>query len=73
MAIHVTGARGFLGSHVVEALRRRGAAVRALGRRDGDLLGHEKRARARIATQDIPTDDADERREPDNHEFVRKE
>lgn len=38
MAIFVTGARGFLGSHVVEALRRRGAAVRALGRRDGDLL-----------------------------------
>ena len=35
--IHVTGARGFLGSHVVESLERRGVAVRALGRKDGDL------------------------------------
>lgn len=35
--IHVTGARGFLGQHVVAALERRGAAVRALGRGDGDL------------------------------------
>lgn len=37
MTIHVTGARGFLGRHVVAALERRGAAVRALGRQDGDL------------------------------------
>jgi len=35
--IHVTGARGFLGSHVVASLERRGVAVRALGRSDGDL------------------------------------
>ncbi len=37
MTIHVTGARGFLGSHVVASLERRGVAVRALGRKDGDL------------------------------------
>ena len=37
MKIHVTGARGFLGQHVVAALERRGARVRALGRQDGDL------------------------------------
>ena len=37
MTIFVTGARGFLGSHVVDSLRRRGAEVRALGRQDGDL------------------------------------
>lgn len=35
--IHVTGARGFLGSHVVACLERRGVPVRALGRKDGDL------------------------------------
>lgn len=37
MSIHVTGARGFLGRHVVAALERRGAVVRPLGRADGDL------------------------------------
>lgn len=37
MKIHVTGARGFLGKHVVAALERRGVQVRALGRQDGDL------------------------------------
>ena len=37
MTIHVTGARGFLGSHVVDSLRRRGADVHAIGRQDGDL------------------------------------
>lgn len=37
MQIHVTGARGFLGSHVVESLARRGVEVRPLGRADGDL------------------------------------
>jgi len=37
MKIMVTGARGFLGSHVVDSLRRRGADVEALGRQDGDL------------------------------------
>ena len=41
MSIHVTGARGFLGRHVVAALERRGAAVRALGRADGDLRDPE--------------------------------
>jgi GDP-L-fucose synthase len=41
MKIHVTGARGFLGSHVVESLRRRNVEVRALGRRDGDLRDPE--------------------------------
>ena len=37
MSIHVTGARGFLGRHVVAALERRGAVVRPLGHADGDL------------------------------------
>jgi GDP-L-fucose synthase len=37
MNIVVTGARGFLGSHVVDCLRKRGADVRPLGRQDGDL------------------------------------
>ena len=37
MKIFVTGARGFLGSHVVDSLRKRGAEVHALGRQDGDL------------------------------------
>ena len=37
MQIHVTGARGFLGSHVVTSLGKRGVEVRPLGRRDGDL------------------------------------
>jgi len=37
MSVHVTGARGFLGSHVVAALEHRGVPVRPLGRRDGDL------------------------------------
>ena len=37
MQIHVTGARGFLGSHVVTSLSQRGVEVRPLGRRDGDL------------------------------------
>lgn len=37
MKITVTGARGFLGSHVVDSLRKRGADVRPLGRQDGDL------------------------------------
>jgi GDP-L-fucose synthase len=37
MKITVTGARGFLGSHVVDSLRRRGVEVWALGRQDGDL------------------------------------
>ena len=41
MQIHVTGARGFLGSHVVASLERRGVEVRALGRRDGDLRDPE--------------------------------
>ena len=36
MKIFVTGARGFLGSHVVDSLRARGAEVHALGRQDGD-------------------------------------
>lgn len=35
--IVVTGARGFLGGHVMESLRRRGVNVRGLGRQDGDL------------------------------------
>jgi GDP-L-fucose synthase len=33
----VTGARGFLGRHVVRSLERRGQKVRAVGRQDGDL------------------------------------
>jgi len=33
----VTGARGFLGRHVVKSLQRRGLPVRPLGRQDGDL------------------------------------
>jgi GDP-L-fucose synthase len=37
MKIFVTGARGFLGSHVVDSLRQRGAEVHSLGRQDGDL------------------------------------
>ena len=37
MTVCVTGARGFLGSHVVDSLQRRGVEVRALGRQDGDL------------------------------------
>lgn len=35
--IAVTGARGFLGRHVVKAVERRGLRVRSLGRHDGDL------------------------------------
>jgi GDP-L-fucose synthase len=37
MKVFVTGARGFLGRHVVESLRSRGVAVRELGRPEGDL------------------------------------
>ena len=37
MAIYVTGALGFLGGHVVDALKQRGALVEALGRQHGDL------------------------------------
>lgn len=37
MKVYVTGARGFLGRHVVESLRSRGIAVRELGRPEGDL------------------------------------
>jgi GDP-L-fucose synthase len=37
MKITVTGARGFLGSHVVDSLRRRGVEAEGLGRQDGDL------------------------------------
>jgi len=37
MKIIVTGGKGFLGHHVVEALQRSGANVTALGRADGDL------------------------------------
>jgi GDP-L-fucose synthase len=37
MNVLVTGARGFLGSHVVDSLRRRGVNTRGLGRQDGDL------------------------------------
>ncbi len=38
MLIHVTGARGFLGRHVVASLEQRGdCTVRAWGRSDGDL------------------------------------
>jgi GDP-L-fucose synthase len=37
MTMYVTGAHGFLGSHVVDSLRKRGVEVRALGRQDGDL------------------------------------
>lgn len=37
MRVFVTGARGFLGRHVVESLRSRGVAVRELGRQEGDL------------------------------------
>lgn len=37
MTVVVTGARGFLGTHVVDCLRKRGANVRPLGRQDGDL------------------------------------
>lgn len=36
--ISVTGGTGFLGGHVVDELRRRGAAVDALGRSDYDLV-----------------------------------
>jgi GDP-L-fucose synthase len=35
--IVVTGARGFLGRHVVKSLQRRGLSVRPLGRQEGDL------------------------------------
>lgn len=35
--IMVTGARGFLGRHVVKSLQRRGLPVRPLGRQEGDL------------------------------------
>jgi GDP-L-fucose synthase len=35
--IVVTGARGFLGGHVMESLRRRGVNVSGVGREDGDL------------------------------------
>jgi GDP-L-fucose synthase len=37
MNVVVTGAKGFLGSFVVDALRQRGVTVHALGRQDGDL------------------------------------
>lgn len=37
MRVLVTGGRGFLGSHVCEALRERGQEAIALGRADGDL------------------------------------
>lgn len=37
MKIMVTGGQGFLGRHVVEAIRSRGGDVVPLGRRDGDL------------------------------------
>jgi GDP-L-fucose synthase len=38
MSVVVTGARGFLGQHVVAALQARGVAPRLLGREEGDLL-----------------------------------
>lgn len=38
MNVAVTGARGFLGQHVVAALRARGVLPRLLGREEGDLL-----------------------------------
>jgi GDP-L-fucose synthase len=37
MRVTVTGARGFLGRHVVESLGSRGITVRQLGRKNGDL------------------------------------
>ena len=37
MKIVVTGGLGFLGSHVVNAIRRKGGDAVALGRGDGDL------------------------------------
>lgn len=40
MSIVVTGARGFLGGHVVDSLTARGADVSALGRQDGDLRNY---------------------------------
>ncbi len=42
----VTGARGFAGSHLVEHLRRSGAAVTAWGRQEVDLLNRGAVARA---------------------------
>lgn len=38
MKVVITGARGFLGQHVVAALESRGVAPRLLGRKEGDLL-----------------------------------
>lgn len=53
MKVHVTGARGFLGAHVVSSLARRGVEVRALGRRDGDLRDPEVAERLLADTDTI--------------------
>ena len=46
MNVVVTGAHGFLGGRVVDALRSRGCVVTELGRRDGDLTDDAAAARA---------------------------